>query len=280
MTIQRSAILLACFIISVCAGSRPVWSTDGLAPSAWTLTWSDEFNGPSGSAPDSTKWTFDTGGNGWGNRELETYTSRPKNVYQDHGNLVISAFREKFTGEDGIERNYTSGRLKSEGLFAQKYGRFEARIKIPNGQGMWPAFWLLGDNVRDVGWPNCGEVDIMENIGSEPRKNHGSMHQPGAFGNGSATGIYTLSHGSRLGDAFHIYALEWDPKSIRFYVDDNLYETQTPASLPAGATWVFDHPFFIILNVAVGGSWPGRPDASTVFPQNMLVDYVRVYARQ
>lgn len=267
-------------MISACGGSPTVATVSSPASSSsWTLNWSDEFNGLSGSAPDPAKWTFDLGGNGWGNKELESYTNRLENAHQVNGNLVITAIKENYTGTDGIRRNYTSARLKTEWLFAQAYGRFEARIKIPKGQGMWPAFWILGNDIGTVSWPKCGEVDIMENIGSEPSVNHGSMHGPGYSASNALTAKYTLPMGQNLGDDFHVYALEWEPNVARFYVDGTLYETQTPAALPSGTTWVFDHPFFIILNVAVGGAWPGSPDATTVFPQTMLVDYVRVYSR-
>lgn len=244
----------------------------------WTLTWSDEFSGPNGAPPDPAKWVLQTGGNGWGNHELEYYTSRRENVRQENGDLVIEANKESFTGPDGVRRDYTSARLDTERTFGQKYGRFEARIKLPTGRGVWPAFWLLGDNFKSAGWPRCGEIDIMENIGSERAINHGSMHGPGYSDTKSLTRIYTLPRG-RFSDAFHIFAVEWGPARVRFYVDGNLYETRTPSDIP-GKQWVFDHPFLVILNVAVGGDFPGNPDASTVFPQRMLVDYVHVYSRE
>ncbi len=245
----------------------------------WVLVWSDEFDGPSGSAPDVTKWTYDTGGGGWGNNELETYTDRPQNAHLQDGMLIIQALKETFAGPDGITRNYTSARLKTQGLFRQTYGRFEARIKISYGQGLWPAFWMLGDNIGKVGWPNCGEVDIMENIGREPSIIHGTIHGPGYSDGSGITASYALPADQRFADDFRIFAVEWEPNVIRFYVDSNLYKTTTPADLPPGTTWVFDHPFFLILNVAVGGNWPGSPDSSTAFPQTMQVDYVRVYQR-
>ena len=271
------------------------------SPPGWTLVWSDEFDGPDGSGPDPTKWTYDIGGNGWGNRELEYYTDRPRNVFIRDGNLVITAVRENYSGPadphqsaDGsparqvsaakpVTHHYTSARLKTQGRFSQEYGRFEARIRIPYGQGMWPAFWMLGDDIDKIEWPRCGEIDIMENIGKEPSKVHGSLHGPGPSdavpGTDDLTASYTLPRG-RFADAFHVFAVEWEPQVIRFYVDDHLYATGTPADLPHGAGWAFDHPFFLLLNLAVGGTWPGSPDASTHFPQQMLVDYVRVYARQ
>jgi len=252
------------------------------APAGWTLVWSDEFNGPDGSAPDLSKWTYDTGGKGWGNSELECYTSRLQNAQIKGGHLVITAQQENgpFVCPDGSTNNYTSARLKTQGLFSQAYGRFEARIKIPTGQGMWPAFWLLGNNIATAGWPRCGELDIMENIGKEPATVHGSLHGPSTtIRTSDATSIFTLPAGQAFADDFHLFAIEWEPGVVRFYVDSNLYATFTDSQWPACGTWVFDHPFFVILNVAVGGNWPGSPDSTTVFPQQMLVDYVRVYTK-
>jgi len=261
-----------------------------LAPSpsaraqTWTLVWGDEFNGPAGSTLDGTKWTFETGNgsNGWGNHELEYYTSSTKNAAMDgNGNLVITAVKEtlapKFRCWYG-QCQYTSARIKTQAKFEQTYGRFEARIRVPYGQGMWPAFWMLGNNIKTAGWPTCGEIDIMENIGREPAIVHGTMHGPGYSGASGIGAPYTLSSG-RFADDFHVFAVEWEPNVIRWYVDGQLYQTRTPADLPAGTQWVFDHPFFLLLNEAVGGYWPGDPDATTVFPQKMTIDYVRVYQR-
>ena len=249
--------------------------------SLWRLTWSDEFNSPDNSTPDPKKWTYDLGGNGFGNHELESYTSRPENVKIVGGNLVITARQEQYTGADGITQPYTSARLKTQGLFAQAYGRFEARIKIPRGQGIWPAFWLLGDDINRVDWPDCGEIDIMENIGREPGMVYGSLHAPSFVGGTSDASKGTpLPGGKNYSDDFHVYAAEWEPGVVRFYVDNNNYATFTQADWPEGGRWVFDHPFFSILNVAVGGDWPKNPDATSQFPQQMLVDYVRVYSRK
>jgi beta-glucanase (GH16 family) len=245
--------------------------------SGWKLVWSDEFNEPDGSPVDPSKWVSETGGNGWGNQELEYYTARPQNAIQQGGNLVITVLAEKYTGADGVTRDYTSARLKTQGKFSQKYGRFEARIKIPHGQGIWPAFWMLGDDIDKRQWPGSGEVDIMENIGKEPALVHGTIHGPGYNGEHGISAAFGLPGNAAFADDFHIYAIEWSKKSIRFYVDDHLYATRTPADLPKGAKWVYKHPFFLLLNVAVGGYWPGSPDVTTVFPQTMLVDYVRVY---
>jgi beta-glucanase (GH16 family) len=248
-------------------------------PRPWVLAWSDEFNGPNGSAPDASKWVYDVGGGGWGNNELQTYTDHRQNSYLENGHLVIKAQRESYTGPDGIAREFTSARLKTLGKFSQTYGRFEARIKVPYGQGLWPASWMLGVDFPEVDWPHCGEIDIMENIGKEPSKVHGTLHGPGFSGGQGLGASYTLPGRKRFADDFHVFAVEWEPGEIRFFVDGHLYATRTPKDVPVGGKWVFDHPFFLLLNVAVGGHWPGNPDASTTFPQTMRVDYVRVYQR-
>ncbi len=230
-------------------------------------------------ARDQCRTAPETGGNGWGNNELEYYTNRVQNVQISDGNLVITARREGYSDSEGVFRGYTSARLKTEKKFQQTYGRFEARIQIPRGQGIWPALWLLGDDAAHAGWPAEGEIDIMENIGKEPSIVHGTIHGPGYSGAQGIGSAFSLPDGKAFADAFHVYAVEWEPDVIRFYVDDNLYATRTPADLPKDTKWVYDHPFYIILNVAVGGDWPGNPDATTKFPQTMLVDYVRVYQR-
>lgn len=269
-TTLSSAVL----VLSVLASVQT--SRSDLTNGKWKLSWSDEFKGPD-SAIDPSKWVVETGGNGWGNNELEAYTNRPHNVLVEDGNLVIRARRENYMGPDGVSRNYTSARLKTAGKFSQAYGRFEARIKIPYGQGLWPAFWMLGDDIGSAGWPACGEIDVMENIGKEPSTVHGTLHGPGYSANDGITASYNLSSGRKFADDFHVFAVEWDADAIHFYIDDVLYATRARSDLPAGRKWVFDHPFFLLLNVAVGGDWPGNPDATTVFPQTMLVDYVRIY---
>src|SRR5262245_47065861 len=241
------------------------------------LVWSDEFDGPPGSAPDPAKRGYDLGGGGWGNAELEVYTNSTQNasITADPGATdgKALAIRALKTGTN----SYTSARLKTKNIQSWTYGRFEARLRLPYGQGMWPAFWMLGSNIDSVGWPTCGEIDVMENIGREPSTVHGTLHGPGySGGNGIGAG-YTLPGGQKFSDAFHTFAVDWGPNTIRWYVDDQLYQTRTPADLPAGKAWVFDHNFFMILNLAVGGQWPGNPDSTTVFPQTYLVDYVRVY---
>ncbi|GLU47159.1 endo-1,3-beta-glucanase [Nocardiopsis ansamitocini] len=234
------------------------------------LVWSDEFNGAAGSAPDPSKWTHETGAHGWGNQELQNYTtSRGNSALDGNGNLVITAKRES-------NGSYTSARMVTKDKFERAYGRFEARIQIPRGQGIWPAFWMLGDNFPETQWPHSGEIDIMENIGREPHRVHGSIHGPGYSGGGGITGHYQHPQGWSFADDFHTFAVDWSPNKITWFVDDVAYQTFTPANV-GGNKWVYDHPFFMILNVAVGGEWPGYPDGSTQFPQQMRVDYVRVY---
>lgn len=249
-----------------------------------TLVWSDEFNGAtSPSAPNPQNWTYDTGAGGWGNGELETYCA-----YNSSTAPCDPKNPNAYVGTDGylhiVARNstgvYTSARLKSQGLQSFQYGRIEARIKMPEGQGFWPAFWMLGDNITTSPWPACGEMDIMESIGKMSSTNYGSIHGTGFTGTAIGTG-YSLSNGTKFGDAFHTFGILWSPKLLKYYVDSptNVYATYTPASLPKGGVWPFDGgKYFFILNVAVGGAWPGSPDKTTIFPQEMLIDYVRVYA--
>jgi beta-glucanase (GH16 family) len=247
---------------------------------AAALTWADDFDGPAGSAPDPGKWVRETGGSGWGNQELEYYTNSNANSALDGaGHLVITARRENPAGYGCWYGScqYTSARLNTAGKFTQAYGRFEARLKIPRGQGLWPAFWMLGNDIGSVGWPNSGEIDIMENIGREPGTVHGSLHGPGYSGGNPLTGSYTLPGGQALANDFHTYAVDWAPDSITFSIDGIQYERHVPADA-GGNRWVFNHPFFIIMNVAVGGTWPGSPDGSTSFPQQMVVDYVHVFS--
>jgi beta-glucanase (GH16 family) len=276
-----SRVCLALLILGTSSGVtvRAAQPTVAAQLPAWHLSWSDEFNGSNGSAPDPEKWAFVTGGKGFGNDELETYTTRPANVQQEEGNLVITARKEDLAGTDGIQRQYTSARIHTQGLFSQAYGRFEASMQLPSGgKGIWPAFWLLGDNSRTAGWPKCGEIDIVENIG-DPFTIYSTLHGPVYSGAHGISAKYPLPTGESVNTGFHLYAVEWAPRDIKFFFDDHLIAERTPADLPPGTTWVYDHPFFIILNLAVGGDWPGNPDEATTFPQRMLVNYVRVYSR-
>ena len=236
----------------------------------WVLAWHDEFDG---TELNRENWTFDIGGGGWGNQEWEAYTDRPENVRVENGMLVIEAREEP---ELIKGRNYSSGRIKTQGLQSWQYGRIEARIKLPHGQGLWPAFWMLGDDFSKKGWPTAGEIDILEFIGREPDKIHATVHAPGYSG-GDGVGTSMTVSSEALKNDFHTYAIEWEENEIRWYFDDQEYFKLTPADVPD--EWIFDHPFFILLNLAVGGRWPGYPNDTTEFPQFLYVDYVRVYQR-
>jgi beta-glucanase (GH16 family) len=234
------------------------------------LVISDEFDADG--APNSALWDYNigTGENGWGNGELQYYTDRTENVKVENGVLLITAKKESFEGS-----NYTSARILTKGKFEQTYGRFEARIRLPYGQGMWPAFWLLGANCGPaVVWPQCGEIDIMEYRGQNPTTILGSVHGNGYSGGEAITKSYSLLD-DRFDTGFHVFGIEWGPEFINYYVDDVLYNQITPADVPG--EWVFDHPFYIIINMAVGGSFVGSPNNETIFPQTMLIDYLRVY---
>jgi beta-glucanase (GH16 family) len=257
---KQALLALLPLLLSSCSGGSP-------APRPWQLVWSDEFDG---ATLDATKWTVDLGSD-FGTGQQDYDTDRPDNVSVTGGQLALTARQESYSGHA-----YTSGRIETNAHFAQAYGRFEARIRVPEGQGMWPAFWLLGNNYGDVGWPACGEIDVMEVRGAEPTTAVGSLHGPG--GN-NLTGAYTLPAGAKLSDDFHTFAVEWEPGVVRWYVDGALYETRTASTLPRSQPWVFDHPFFVILDLAVGGQFGGEASASTPFPQAMQVDYVRIYAR-
>ncbi len=233
------------------------------------LTLQEEFD--TDGAPNSDVWGFDigTGSNGWGNNELQYYTDRTENVQVQNGVLLISAQREDFEGS-----SYTSARLLTKNKFEQKYGRFEARMRLPYGQGIWPAFWMLGADIDENPWPAAGEIDIMEVRGQAPSVLIGSVHGPGYSGGSAISKEYTLPN-DRLDTGFHIFGIEWGPEYVNFYVDDVLYNQITPEDVTGD--WVFDKPFYLLMNLAVGGTFVGAPNEETVFPQTMLVDYVRVY---
>lgn len=244
------------------------------APPGWALVWNDEFNG---SSIDAAKWNHEVNASGGGNNELQYYTQRKKNSFVENGNLVIEAHRERFMDVEGT-RDYTSARMTTRGRGDWKYGRFEIRARLPKGQGIWPAIWMMPTASEYGGWAASGEIDIMEIIGSKPDLLHGTLHFGGSYPNNQSSGSsHQLSSGS-LSSEFHTYAIEWKGGEIRWYIDDFLYSRKTEwNSANAAYPAPFDKEFFMILNVAVGGNWPGSPDASTVFPQRMEVDYVRVY---
>lgn len=252
----------------------PAAGADGTT-AAGTHVWSDEFDGAVNSAPDSGRWAHNTGGTGWGNDELEYYTDSTDNAALDGaGHLVITARRTDsagFTCQYGPCR-YTSARLLTAERFSQTYGRFETRLKMPRGRGLWPAFWILSDNFA-TNPGRTGEIDVMENVGSEPGTVYGSLHGPGY----SKAFPFVLPGGQEFADDFHVFAVDWTPTAITWSVDGEPYGRQTPADTGDQA-WVFDQPFFVIVNLAVGGRWPGPPDAGTTFPQSMTVDYVRVHS--
>lgn len=249
----------------------------------WELIWHDEFGGPAGERPDPSKWKFDVGGNGWGNNEWQYYTDVAENASLDgHGSLMITALQIPEPAISGLScwygpSRYTSARLLTRDLFEFTYGRVEARLKVPCGQGIWSAFWMLGVDINQNPWPDCGEIDIMENIGREPSVIHGTIHGPGYSRQQGVSCPYILPDGKAFKDDFYEFAIEWAPDEIGWYVDGERFFSATPDCLPLGREWVFNHPFFLLLNVAVGGLWPGYPDKSTVFPQKMVIDYVRVY---
>ena len=277
MAVHRPAVqrgMPAPFHVAILGAALLVPACESLGTqeeSNWTLVWSDEFDGLAGQLPNPGNWAFDIGTD-WGNRQLEYDTDRPENVSLDgDGNLAITARRESHRGSA-----YTSGRIKTQGRFEQVYGRFEARIRLPTGRGIWPAFWLLGHDIDTVGWPECGEIDIMEYRGQEPSIVLGTVHGPGYSAGGGINGRYALT-GDRFDTGFHEFAIEWTEAGIVWFVDGQRYHAVDRDDPPG--RWVFDHPFFILLNVAVGGGFVGPPNESTNFPQSMLVDWVRVYRK-
>ncbi len=245
---------------------------------AGTLLWSDEFTGPADAPPDAKKWQIDMGGFGFGNNELEYYTARTRNVALDgQGHLAITALRETYSG-GGYTRNYTSGKIDGHGKYSTTYGSIQASIKLPAGQGLWPAFWALGTNIDQVGWPKSGEIDMMENLGQRPFTAYGSIHGPSTlkpYKFGLTTSVLAETS---LSQGFHVYGVNRSPNLVQMTLDGVPYATYRPSSLARGRQWVFNKPFFLILNLAVGGNWPGAPNATTQFPATMLVDWVRVYS--
>lgn len=276
-----SAVLatVSATVFSMLAGvGNPAAARQTAAPNAQSdvgiaaTTFADEFNAPAGTPVDGSKWNMETGDN-VNNHERQYYTTSTSNAVHDgQGNLVITARRENPGNYQCWygRCEYTSARLNTSGKFTQTYGSFEARIKMSRGQGMWPAFWMLGTG---GGWPDAGEIDVMENVGFEPNTVHGTIHGPGYSGAEGIGAGYSI--GSPFADGFHTFRVEWSPNKIVWKVDGNVYQTRTPADL-GGDRWVFDHPFFVILNLAVGGYWPGDPNGSTVFPNTLTIDYVRV----
>jgi len=245
----------------------------------WVETWRDDFDGPLEAAPDPTRWNIEVRPTGQ-NQEQDYDTDRRKNSFLDgNGNLVLQAHQEHFVDGSGrpSSQPYTSARLNTRGHLEQAYGKFEARIRLPSGKGIWPAFWLLGSNIDDVGWPRCGEIDILEMAGSEPFRVDASLHGPGYSGIEALTRSHDLADGQKFADAFHTFTLEWTAKGMRWLVDGEVFHVRTPQGLAEfERDWVFDHPFYVIINLAVGGLYDGSPDASTRFPAQMAIDYISV----
>ncbi|MGD8606465.1 MAG: glycoside hydrolase family 16 protein [Myxococcales bacterium] len=250
-------------------------SDEMVSPERWSLTMSDEFEGEAGTPPDPAIWAYDIGGDGWGNDQLEFNTDRVENVSLDgEGHLRIRAIEESYEGND-----YTSARIKTQGLFEQEHGRFEARIKLPEGAGLWPAFWMLGANIDEAPWPECGEIDILEYQGQRPSRVFGTLHGPGYSGGEALSNDFILPNGETFADDFHVFAIEWDPGRIAFLVDEEVYNTIYSADVRTLGDWVFNNDFFMILNLAVGGTLGGPVGPDTAFPADMLVDYVRIFER-
>lgn len=277
------AVFTATAIISLsCLNSLHAYKWEGVPP-GYGIQWSDEFSGAIGSYPSAANWAPQTGDGGWGNNELENYTNSPANASIVSDPAAINGQALAITATDtmpgstayGTVGRYTSARLQSLGLQGFQYGYMVARIRMPYGDGIWPAFWMLGTDIGSVGWPACGEIDMAENIGNaaDQPNNHGSLHDGIDW-----TSIFTLPGGQLFHNDYHTFAAYWQPNQIQFYVDGNLYETVTSAQQTSG-TWEFNNTFYFLLNMAVGGNWPGSPDASTVFPQTMYVNYVRAYAQ-
>ena len=236
----------------------------------------DDFNGPAGRSPSALRWQADKGGKGWGNNELQSYTARPSNLALDgKGHLFITARRESFTGADGIPRSYTSARITTHKRFSFQYGRATARILVPKGRGLWPAFWALGDNINSVGWPLCGEIDIMENLGSQPHIVHAVVHG-GQTSGGTWLAGAPLRPARPVAGNYHDYAMVWGPSGISMSIDNRTYMTVASGDLGPQDLWNFTHSFHLLLDLAVGGTWPGSPTDRTPFPAIMSVDSVRV----
>ena len=253
--------------------SQPA-TTRATPASARQLVWSDEFGGSAGSPPLSAKWTANVGDYGAADGEQEQYTNSPSNAQLD-GNGHLQVIARAAPAPDAAGRRYTSAELQTQGLFSARYGLVEARMQLPRGTGLWPAFWMLGDNIDKVSWPNCGEIDIMEALDGDPLTVHGTIHGPDGSSDGYAIGNQTTATSS-LTAGYHTYGVQWTPDSISFLLDGKAYATVTRAQLPKGQHWVFDQPFHLLLNLAVG-RWAGPPTTSTSFPAMLLVDWVRVY---
>ncbi|MGC6507601.1 MAG: glycoside hydrolase family 16 protein [Myxococcota bacterium] len=239
----------------------------------WRLVWEDNFDGEAGSPPNPNNWLHDVGGDGWGNTQLEYNTDRTENVsHRGDGFLQLTAKKEDYQGNA-----YTSARIKTQGLMSAQNARIEARIKVPSGSGIWPAFWMLGDSFSEVGWPACGELDILELKGEDPYTVYGTAHGPGYSGGDGVGG--SVLQAEPFSDDFHVYSIDIDPGHIVWSIDNEVFFKLRTGDIPNGTPWVYDEPFFLLLNIAVGGHFVEPPDETTEFPSRMFVDYVRVYER-
>jgi beta-glucanase (GH16 family) len=281
------ATLLAGLLLGACAKEEPLRAAREAPRDAPVETtpagadpaplWRDEFDAPAGAPPDPASWTAELGGE-WGDDELQQYTDRPENARHDgDGHLVITADRERYTGVDGVTRDYTSARLTTYEKFDFRYGKVEARIKVPRGKGLIAGFWGLGADIHEVGWPESGEFDVIEVNGQTPKLAHGSLHGPGVGEHGwGQTGVFRSKE--ELSHDWHVYAASWTPAGFEFSIDGKVYSRRTPEGLPGGARWTFDdRRFHLLLTLSVGGPWAGAPGADTVWPARMLVDWIRVW---
>ncbi|MFM8518857.1 MAG: glycoside hydrolase family 16 protein [Solirubrobacterales bacterium] len=265
--------ILGVISIPTSAGS-PGLEIPASAQASTGPSWSDEFRGRSGLPPSPRRWTYDTGATGWGNGELQRYTtSRANSRLDGRGNLVIVARHRAGSGRK--RGSYTSARLTTANRFSFLYGKVAIRTRLPRGRGLWPAFWMLGTRFPRLDWPFCGEIDVMENLGHRPNVSYGYVHGPGSL---AEVGVGGSNRSDRpLSDSFHVFSAEWSADRISFAVDGYRFETVERATYPAGQTWAYDQEMFLLLNLAVGGGWPGKPTAGTRFPARLLVDWVRVW---
>lgn len=276
MNISLFQYLIFIFLFITSCSDSSTSATDNEGELEYQLVWADEFDG---NELNMDNWSFELGDGchlgvnlcGWGNNELQYYTDRTENIFVQDGSLHIVARDERFQN-----KNYTSARIRTIEKGDWKFGRFEIRAKLPEGQGIWPAVWMLPTEEVYGGWPRSGEIDIMELVGHRPSTVHGTVHfGPVWPGNQDESGTYTLSNG-KFSDDFHVFSIEWMEDEINWYVNDNLYHTVTPETL-SPHNYPFNEKFHLILNLAVGGNWPGNPNSSTRFPQTLEVDYIRVY---
>lgn len=265
---MRACLLGAMALVAGLAGAQ---EREG-----WKLVWSDEFDKPG--LPDAKKWTYETGF--VRNKESQYYTkARSENARVENGTLIIEGRKEAYTAPDGKKANYTAASLTTEGLFATTYGRIEVRAKLPRGRGMWPAIWMLGTNINQIGWPKCGEIDIMEFVGHEPEKVHATVHWFG-YGKGKHTSLGGNLPKQKPSDDFHVYAVEWLADRMDFYYDETQYFSYPIEKAGKDEKNPFHKPHYLLMNLAIGGSWGGQKGIDdSIFPQQYPIDYVRIYKK-